>query len=71
MSKKSVDEIISMAKNITNQAANTGEAAAASPELMDAIQSVAAQIKRSAGADSDLAALVDQVQSLAKDADKQ
>lgn len=70
MSKKSVDEIISMAKNITEQAANAGEAAAASPELMDAIQSVAAQIKRSAGADSGLAALVDQVQALAKGADK-
>ncbi|PUE55694.1 hypothetical protein [Limnohabitans parvus] len=71
MSKKSVDEIISLAKNIINQAANNGEAAAASPELMDAIQSVTAQIKRSAGSDSELAALVDQVQSLAKGADKQ
>jgi hypothetical protein len=34
--------------------------------MMDAIQSVAAKIKRSAGADSDLAALVQQIEALAK-----
>lgn len=70
MTKKTVDDLIAMAQDVTKQAAASGEAAASSPELMDAIQSVATQIKRSAGADSQLAALVDQVQALAKGADK-
>lgn len=70
MTKKSVDDLIAMAKDVTKQAAASGEAAGSSPELMEAIQSVVAQIKRTAGADSQLSALVDQVQALARDADK-
>jgi len=66
MAKKNVDELISMAQAATKQAADTGIAADSSQELMDAIQSAAAKLKRAAGADSELAALVDQVQALAK-----
>lgn len=66
MTNKTVDDLIAMAKTVTAQAAANGESTTTHPEMMDAIQSVASQIKRMAGADSDLAALVDQVQSLAK-----
>jgi len=70
MAKKNVDEIITLAKTVTAQLSASGEATTTSPEIMDSIQSVAGQIKRMAGADSDLAALVDQVQALAKDTEK-
>ena len=58
--KKSVDDLIKMAKSVTAQAAANGDSTT-TPEMMDAIQSVAAQIKRMSGTDSELAALVDQV----------
>lgn len=70
MTKKNVDEIIAMAKKLTKQAATSDAAAGNSPELMDAIQSVAEQIKQAAGGNSQVAALVEQVQALAKDAEK-
>lgn len=70
MTKKSIDDLIAMATDVTKQAAASGEATTSTPELMEAIQSVATQIKRTAGADSQLAALVDQVQTLAKNTDK-
>lgn len=66
MSQKNIDELVTMAKEVTKQAAASGDALSTTPEMMDAIQSVAAKIKRSAGADSDLAALVQQIEALAK-----
>lgn len=70
MTNKSIDEVMAMAKSVADQAAKSGELSSATPELIDAIQSVASKIKRSAGADSDLAALVEQVQALANSAVK-
>jgi hypothetical protein len=68
MTKKNVDEIISMAKALTKKTAATDAATDSSPELMDAIQSVAAQIKQVSGGNTQLTALVEQVQALVKDA---
>jgi hypothetical protein len=70
MSKKQIGQVITMAKAAAKQSAENGNADENSPELMDAIQAIAAQIKEVAGENRQVAALIDQVQALAKDADK-
>jgi len=70
VSKKNMDELIALAKNMAEKAAASEETSRVTPEVMDAIQAVATQIKHRAGHDADLAALVEHVQSLVKNANQ-
>lgn len=70
MSNRKVSQLVTMAKAAVKQSAANGNDAENTPELMDAIQLVAAQIKEVAGGNSQVAALIDQVEALAKDTGK-
>ena len=70
MSKQNIDQLVTMAKAAAKQSAENGGDTNNSPEMMEAIQSVAAQIKEVAGGNSQVAALIEQVQALAKETGK-
>lgn len=62
------DELIAMAKSLTQKAGRSGELGKASPALLGALESAASQLKLAAGGQSPLKDLADQVTSLVKQA---
>jgi len=65
MNKKTIDQLLSLAKKVADSSANASDVEGESKELMQAIQSVASQINNISGDDPQISTLVQQVNELA------